>query len=79
MATRGIAFLFDSSGSTALAFFPAQEDEAEHDCDPVEIVGDDRAVRCAVLPSKKTVENTPASIAIFERRAALLCTQYVIA
>lgn len=48
----------------ALDFLVAHGEETEHDADPVQVVGDNRAVGGAVLPTEDGVENTPASTAV---------------
>jgi hypothetical protein len=58
---------------------PAQEQETENDSDPVQVVGNDGAVRRAVLPSEKRVEDAPAAVAVLERRAALRKVSIIIA
>ena len=48
----------------ALCFLVAHDDEAGNDDDPVQIVGDDRAVGRRVLPAENGIEDTPSATAI---------------
>lgn len=46
----------------ALGLLESHDDEAGHDEDPVDVVGEDRAVGSGVLPAENGVEDTPASV-----------------
>jgi hypothetical protein len=61
-----------------LALLPAQEQETSNNDDPVQVIRDNRAICRAVLPSKQRIENAPASVSVFERRAALVLSQHSV-
>lgn len=58
-------------GVAASGLVEAHNDEAGHDKDPVDVVGDDRAVGGRVGPSKDGVEDTPSLAARSFRTTAL--------
>lgn len=47
----------------ALGFLESHEDETSYYKDPVDVVGNDRAVGGGVLPTENGVEDTPAAVA----------------
>ena len=49
-----------------LTFVVPHRQEGYYDADPVQVVRDDGAIGCGVLPSENSVEDTPASSAIDE-------------
>ena len=49
----------------------AHSDEAKPDNDPIEVIGNYRAISCGVAPAEDGVEDAPAAATAFLRRTAL--------
>jgi hypothetical protein len=54
-----------------LVLFPAQEQKASNDDDPIQIIRDHRTICRAVLPSEERIKYAPTTLPVFEGRAAL--------
>jgi hypothetical protein len=54
-----------------MCLLETHDDEADHDANPVQVIGDYRAISSGVCPAKDSIEDTPAVLDSFGGGTAL--------